>query len=554
MAVSVFPVVALTSLALLSLYKFIVQPLCFHPLRHIPSAHWSIPIFGDLWITYQRYRERNNTVTYAAHVKYGSVVRMGASELSVNCVDNGIKTIYAGGWEKHAWYPQRFGSYGVMNMFSTIHHAPHSQKKRTMANVFSKSYIASSVQVAANSHKLLSTRYLPLLQSLSETSQPYDVHDMNNAFAMDFMSAYQYGLQASTNFTQDIAVRRKIMYEYHCRREYEFFSAEIPWLKDLTRKFGLEIVPQFVDDANASIEEWNASMCRAAEKYLSAAAQIASPYIGDEPIVYKQFKEGINRLREKDPLAGKSVSDVILPTVRHDDLQQNEDDTTTAEIYSEMLDQLGAGHETSAVALTYLYWEMSKNPDMQKQLHDEVSGLTPAIKWPMPAGADLADFKIPEPKQIDSLPLLHAIYMETLRLHTPIPGIEPRISPHVPGGSTVGSYTGIPGGVRVSSMPYSLHRNEAVFPEPETFNPSRWLSSHTSEEHLKEMHRWFWAFGSGGRMCIGSNLATQEIKLLVAAIYTNWTTEIVDDDGIEKIDAYNTKPRSNKLMLRFRHV
>lgn len=423
-----------------------------------------------------------------------------------------------------------------------------------MANVYSKSYIASSTQVAANSQKLLSTRYLPLLQSLSETSQSTDVHDLNNAFAMDFMSAYQFGLQAATNFTQDVSTRRKVMHEYHCRRDYEFFSAEMPWLKSLTRKLGLEIVPQFVDDANASLEEWNAHMCRLAEKYLSTTGQVATPYLGDEPVVYKQFRDGISRLREKDPLAGKAVSDVILPTVRHDDLQLNDDDTTTAEIYSEMLDQLGAGHETSAIALTYLYWEMSKNSQLQEQLRDEVSALTPAIRWPMPPGSDVSDFSLPDPKQIDALPLLHAIFMETLRLHTPIPGIEPRISPHVPGGNTLGPYTGIPGGVRVSSMPYSLHRNEAVFPEPETFNPSRWLPCHTTEEHLKEMHRWFWGFGSGGRMCIGSHLATQEIKLLVAAIYTNWKTEIVDDDGIEEIDAYTTKPRSNRLMLRFKHV
>lgn len=112
MAVFMLPLLAISTLVLLGLYNFILHPLLFHPLRHIPSAHWSIPFLGDVWITYQRFRERNNAVTYAAHLKHGSVVRMGANELSVNCVENGIKTIYAGGWEKHAWYPQRFGSYG----------------------------------------------------------------------------------------------------------------------------------------------------------------------------------------------------------------------------------------------------------------------------------------------------------------------------------------------------------------------------------------------------------------------------------------------------------
>ncbi|KIX04208.1 uncharacterized protein Z518_07762 [Rhinocladiella mackenziei CBS 650.93] len=556
MAVPILPIVVVALLAVLSTYKFIIRPLFFHPLRNIPSAHWSIPIFGDIWITYQRYLEKNNAVTYAAHLKHGSVVRMGSNELSVNCVENGIRTIYAGGWEKHAWYPQRFGSYGVMNMFSTIHHAPHSQKKRTMANIYSKSYLASSPQVAANSHTLFTTRFLPLLQSLSDTAQATDVHNLNNAFTMDFMSAYQFGLGAGTNFTQDLATRQKILHNYHCRREYEFFSAEIPWLKSITQKLGFPIVPQFVDDANVLLENWNARMCRAADNYLSRHANdVSSLYVGDDPVVYRQFKAGITKMREKDPSAGKAVpGQVILPTYRHNDLQRDEDDTTTAEIYSEMLDQLGAGHETSAIALTYLYWELSRNPQWQKQLHDELLTLSPTIKWPLPAGFDIKYFKLPEPKQIDALPLLNAVLMEILRLHAPIPGIEPRISPHVPGGSTLGSYSGIPGGVRVSSMPYGLHRNEAVFPEPEMFNPFRWLPSHTPEEHLKEMHRWFWAFGSGGRMCIGSHLATQEIKLIVAAIYSNWTTEIVDDEGIEEIDAYTTRPASNRLILRFKHV
>jgi hypothetical protein len=447
-------------------------------------------------------------------------------------------------------------------MFSTIHHQPHSQKKRTIANVYSKSYIASSPQVATNSLTLFSKRFLPLLDNYSKTSEPVDVVDLNNAMAMDFMTAFQFGLCSSTNFTQDLAARREIMHHYHCRREFEFFSAELPWIRALTRKLGFPVVPEFVDEANLLLENWNADMCRKADEYAGKSSSLTSAFPGDEPIVYNQFKSGMLKLRAKDGSAGKAFSSeqLILPTTRHDALQTGEDgaDTTTAEIYSDMLDQLGAGHETSALALTYLYWEMSKRPQLMKDLREEVLKLTPPIQWPLVEGegsaGGLKGFSLPDPKQIDALPLLNAIVMETLRLHSPIPGIEPRISPHVPGGSTLGSYSNIPGGVRVSAMPYALHRNEDVFPEPESFNPSRWLPSHTSEEQLKEMNRWFWAFGSGGRMCIGSHLATQEIKLLVAAIYSNWTTEIVDDEGIEEIDAYTTKPRSNRLMLRFTHV
>ncbi|EDN05457.1 predicted protein [Histoplasma mississippiense (nom. inval.)] len=65
---------------------------------------------------------------------------------------------------------------------------------------------------------------------------------------------------------------------------------------------------------------------------------------------------------------------------------------------------------------------------------------------------------------------------------------------------------------------------------------------------LGNMRRWLWAFGSGGRMCVGSNLALQ------AAIYSNFTSKIIDDDGIEPIDAYTVRPSNNRLVLKFERV
>jgi hypothetical protein len=543
------PTLALAGTFCWAVYTLIVFPLFLHPLRHIPSAHWSIPLFGDTWILYQRWRCRNNAITLAAHQRYGEVVRLGRNELSVNCVDHGIKTVYGQGWEKHAWYPRQFASHGVINMFSTLEHTPHSQKKRTMANLYSKSFLASSPQIADTSRTLLSTRFLPLLQSLSESGEAADVHELNNCFTMDFMSAYQFGLKNSTNFTQNVEVRRNIFYHYHLRRDYEFYVAELPWLKPLCRKFGLSLVPEVLDSANEIIQEWQKNLCIATDKYLTQLSGASHESPADDPVVYKQFKTGLMNLRNKDPAGARAASDpakfsssTSLETI------------VNQEIYSEMLDQLGAGHETSAIALTYLYWEMSKHPDMQERLRAEIATLPTSIPWPPPASQ--IEIQLPSPKDVDALPYLDSVLQEVLRVHTSIPGMQPRVSPATldSRGHRLGPYENIPGGVRVSSMPYTLHRNPDVFPRPNSFEPERWLPSHTSEDQLKEMRRWFWAFGSGGRMCIGSHLAIQEIKLLVCAIYQNWRTEIVDDEGIEEIDAYQTRPRSNKLMLRFIHV
>jgi hypothetical protein len=410
-------------------------------------------------------------------------------------------------------------------MFSTVEHQPHSAKKRLMSNIYSKSYLQSSAQLHENSLILLRDRFLPFIQEAAITQTALDVHDMNNGFTMDFMSAYQFGQACSTKFSIDSAAKHHYLQQYHSRKDYEFHSQEIPRVRAWCEGFGFPLIPKQIDEANDFLEEMAVKMCNNADAYLENV-----PSAGAEPVVYKQFKNGLAKQRQT---LGQKASQVEIEFQR-------------LEVASEMLDQLSAGQETSAIALTYLYYEMSKRPDLQELLRQELLSLTPQIAWPPTTGG----FELPSPKSIDALPLLHAIIMETLRLHTPIPGLEPRITPA--GGCSLAGYDNIPAKVRVSAMPYTLHRNAGVYPEPESWRPERWLKA--GEMEMKEMMRWFWAFGSGGRMCIGSHLAIQEMKLIVTAVYTNWRTLIVDDEGIEKIDAYTTRPRSNKLILRFEHV
>jgi Cytochrome P450 len=408
-------------------------------------------------------------------------------------------------------------------MFSTVEHGPHSAKKRLMSNIYSKSYLQGSAQVHENSLILLRDRFLPFIQEASMAKNAVDVHDMNNGFTMDFMSAYQFGLACSTKLSIDPSAKQRCLQQYHSRKEYEFHAQEIPRLMAGCKWLGIPLVPKEIEDANDFIEDMGMKMCDSANAYLD---DLPSP--GAEPVVYKQFKNGLAKQWQK--LDGQA--------------SRLETEPQRLEVASEMLDHLSAGHETSAIALTYLYYEMSRRLDLQERLRQELLTLSPQIIWQPTAALEL-----PSPKSVDALPLLHAIIMETLRLHAPIPGLEPRITPA--GGCTLAGYA-IPAQVRVSAMPYALHRNGHVFPDPESWKPERWLNA--SETEMKEMLRWFWAFGSGGRMCIGSNLAMQEIKLIVTAIYTNWRTMIVDDEGIEEIDAYTTRPRSNRLILRFKHL
>lgn len=364
-----------------------------------------------------------------------------------------------------------------------------------MSNIYSKSFLQTSPGLKAISKDMVFKRFLPLMYDAAKTDSPVDVNSMSNAFTMDFITAYLYGLPSATNLTQDIQAREWWMWNYQCRKPFEFWHQEVPNLTKWLMRVGLSPIPKYSDEANRELEAWCLGMSEKADKYLGSATP------GDEPAVYKQLKTNMDKQKAKQG-----------------DLEKNQkaglEEKQKYEIAAEMYDQLTAGHETSAVALVYLQWEMAKHPDRQQKLREELLTLNPSIEFSVAKGGDMT---LPDAKAIDALPYLNGIIMETLRLHTPIPGIQPRISPDTSTGkSTVlAGVTALPGNVRVNAQAWSLHRNDEVFPRSGEWIPERWLEvggaeqSESGPNSLDEMKRWFWAFGSGGRMCVGSNLALQ---------------------------------------------
>ncbi|KAE8352951.1 putative cytochrome P450 monooxygenase [Aspergillus coremiiformis] len=520
MAISPIVVISAIVVAITLLYKCILYPVFLSPLAKIPNAHWTVPI-SPAWMLWKRFTSQNNRTIQAAHDKLGPIVRLSPSEISINCVENGIKTVYTGGFEKHEWYPRVFGSFGTVSMFTITESKPHSVRKRMLSNVYSKSFLQSSPHMRLISETIIFDRFLPIIQEAISSNVPIEVHDLNQGLTMDFVSAYLFGLANGTNWLQDPAFRRKMLHYYQGRKPYEFYHQEVPNLLSWTKSIGIRLIPRWCDEANEVLDAWGLGLCDRAEQSL----QSTEPNV--EPVAYKQLKQAMTKHSAKE-----ETEEAIK--------QQRLD------IACEMYDQLTAGFETSAVALTYLLWELSQHPDLQKELREELLALEPKIKFPR---SSASCSMLPQAKAIDSLPLLEAIVTETLRLHAPIPGIQPRVTPYP--SCTLAGYSDIPANIRVNAQAYSLHRNPAVFADPETWQPQRWLKGINSDSELEQRKRWFWAFGSGGRMCVGSNLALQEIKLVTVAIYTNFRTTIVNDDNIEAIDAYTVKPRGEKLILKF---
>ncbi|KAJ5433880.1 Cytochrome P450 [Penicillium cf. griseofulvum] len=460
-----------------------------------------IPLVLVILTSYLIYHHRSTgtevLAIYDLHQKYGPIVRLGPKELSVNSI-SGLRTIYTGAFEKHSFYNDFFVNFNTENLVGMVHNAPHAHQKRMLSKTYSKSFLQESSDLRAISKVVIWDRLMPIIKKSGESGEVLNVLPLFQAVGMDFTSSFLFGLRQGTRYVLNIP-------------DWKLWLEEYERFKYLSRD----------DRYMGFIEGWCLGLCERTEA---------------------SEKEDVLRDEEKPP----SSNPVIYNQLRQSLLTQKEHDTRPLNlaIASELLDHLVAGHETSGITFTYMMWELSRHPELQAELRKELLTLSPSLRY---SGTDGVK-PLASPSAVDALPLLDAMVRETLRLHSPAPAQLPRITPITEKGTSLHGYDNIPGGVRVSSTAYSLHRISEVYPRPLEWLPQRWLEA---GDKIHDMRRLFWPFGSGGRMCLGSNFALQEIKLVMAAVYSNYSTSIVDDEGIEQDYAFIALPRGRKLMLKF---
>ncbi|KAI1268309.1 cytochrome P450 [Xylariaceae sp. FL1019] len=215
-------------------------------------------------------------------------------------------------------------------------------------------------------------------------------------------------------------------------------------------------------------------------------------------------------------------------------MQQTAHEMEYLDMAAECLDHMAAGIDTTGDALCFLMWEISQPRSMhvQHRLREE--------------------FRVYPDIPFDKLPYLDAVVHEGLRCFPAIPMSLPRYVPK--NGRIIDGYF-LPEGTIVSSQAYSAHHvDRAVFPDPDLFNPERWLE----EKGELDRKRLFFAFASGGRGCIGKHLALAEMKILLRDVYRRFTTlpdiSMTDDDMTMSDQLISSQPKGKKCILRLEPV
>ncbi|KAH8659948.1 cytochrome P450 [Xylariales sp. PMI_506] len=476
---------------LYALYSFVWLPLVASPLRRIPGpkafavTKWRLALSDFKGV---RTPEIHNL-----HRKYGTAVRVGPNEVSFSSL-SALRTIYGAGsgFERTDFY-RMFDVYGRQNLFTFASTKQHADRKKIIAHAYSKSVVLSPQAIAKPLVEKNVKSYLELLEREKEIAQ--DIFLSLHWFSLDSITGFLYGDEhGGTHALRGNESDRQLLNDIidPARRKLSWFAVHLTsytkWLYSRTGVSG-----KIVDNLGLLPMKKPAT-------YTGIRAHALKAWKGFEAAVQEENVKGQN-LSIMEKLWTHSNSGKSKPLDGLD-------------IASEAADHFLAGIDTTSDTAMFAIWALSQ-PEYkkyQKKLIEEVDSMSEA---------DLNEDGNPTVEAADRLPYLDAVIKETLRLFAPLPASEPR---SLPSNTEIDGYV-IPAGTVVAMSPYTLHRNPEVFPDPLKFKPERWLGECGD---LAEMKKWFWAFSSGGRMCIGLHLAMAEMTTLLSAIYRKYTTELQD--------------------------
>src|SRR5580698_1350463 len=186
-------------------------------------------------------------------------------------------------------------------------------------------------------------------------------------------------------------------------------------------------------------------------------------------------------------------------------LAQDEDGITgmsDRQIRDEALTLFLAGHETTANALMWAWYLLSRNPAAAAKFYDEVDRV---LAGRLPTFNDLSDLKYTE-----------GVFAEAMRLYPPAWVVGRRAITEY----TIGQYTVPPRSILLMS-PYVVHRDPRWFPSPDQFKPERWMEPDDRPKFS------YFPFGGGMRVCIGERFAWMEGVLLLATVAQKWRFKLV---------------------------
>lgn len=209
-------------------------------------------------------------------------------------------------------------------------------------------------------------------------------------------------------------------------------------------------------------------------------------------------------------------------------LAQDEETGAMSEkqLRDELITLFIAGHETTALALTWAFYLLSQHPTIEQQVAAQVQQAL-GDRWPT-----LADLPALQPAE--------QVIKESMRLYPPLWSMASRLALR---DCELSGYA-IPKESILFISPWVMHRNPLYFADPQAFQPDRWTDAFS-----KALPKYvYFPFGAGQRVCIGMPFAMLEATLTLAMILRRFTLTLVAGQTVELLPSFALRPKAPILM------
>jgi cytochrome P450 len=269
------------------------------------------------------------------------------------------------------------------------------------------------------------------------------------------------------------------------------------------------------------------------------ASQATLKWIADNRLPTPGHRRYFNAVSEIDRIVYRIIAERRASGSDEGDLlsmllqAQDEDGSqmSDAQLRDEVMTLFLAGHETTALTLTWSWYLLATNPQAEQKFHAE---LDEVLRGRAPDVSDLPNLKYTE-----------MIAKEAMRLFPPAYAVGREAIED----TEIGGYR-VPRKTQMFAFQWVTHRDPRYFERPDEFEPERWES-----DAIQRMPKYaYFPFGGGPRQCIGNYFAMMEVVLLLATIGQRFRFSLVEGFQMEVLPVLSLRPKNGIKVKLFQRA